>query len=311
MLALLGLVLVFGAVLRGFLLENGNPYVLMQPAELLIVGGAAIGITLVANPPALIRRMGRGARAVLRPSPYTRESFLLHLRMMYEVFQFGHRAGLALLENDAEFPRQSVIFSNYPEFLKNDTTRDFVCDSLRMLVIGITTPHELDRLMDLDIDIQRRGRREPAGALHSLADALPGLGIVAAVLGVVITMQSIGAAPETVGQKVAAALVGTFIGILLCYGVVGPAAARMEHLNEAQSQFLQVLRIAMVSFARGAAPLLAVEYARRSIPVELRPSFIEMETTLKRDARIPPMPKLAEPVELRGAEAPVGEAAHT
>jgi chemotaxis protein MotA len=311
MLALLGLALVFGAVLGGFLMEKGDPFVLMQPAELLIVGGAAIGIVLVANPPTLIRRMGRGARFVLRPSPYTRESFLRHLRMLYEVFQFAHRAGLGMLENDAEYPRQSAIFSNYPEFLRDAVTRDFVCDSLRMLVIGITTPYELDRLMDLDIEVQRRGRREPAGALHSLADALPGLGIVAAVLGVVITMQAIGGAPELVGQKVAAALVGTFLGILLCYGVVGPAAARMEHLNEAQSQFLQVLRIAMVSFARGAAPLLAVEYARRSIPVELRPSFIDMETTLKRDAKIPPLPKLGEPLDPAESGGPVGEETHT
>jgi len=292
-------------------MEKGDPFVLMQPAELLIVGGAAIGIVLVANPPTLIRRMGRGARFVLRPSPYTRESFLRHLRMLYEVFQFAHRAGLGMLENDAEYPRQSAIFSNYPEFLRDAVTRDFVCDSLRMLVIGITTPYELDRLMDLDIEVQRRGRREPAGALHSLADALPGLGIVAAVLGVVITMQAIGGAPELVGQKVAAALVGTFLGILLCYGVVGPAAARMEHLNEAQSQFLQVLRIAMVSFARGAAPLLAVEYARRSIPVELRPSFIDMETTLKRDAKIPPLPKLGEPLDPAESGGPVGEETHT
>jgi len=311
MLALLGLVLVFGAVLGGFLLEKGNPYVLMQPSELLIVGGAAIGITLMANPPAMIRRMARGAGAALKPSPYTRQYYLRHLRMLYEVFQFGHRAGLALLETDAEYPEKSPIFSHYPGFLKNRIARDFVCDSLRMLVIGITTPHELDHLMDLDIEVQRRGGREPAGALHSLADALPGLGIIAAVLGVVITMQTIGGAPEEVGQKVAAALVGTFLGILLCYGLVGPVAARMEHFNEAQSQFLQVLRTAMVSFARGAAPLLAVEYARRSIPVELRPSFVDMETSFKREAKIPPVPKMGEPVELKGSEAPVAAAINT
>jgi chemotaxis protein MotA len=302
MLAILGLVVVFAAVLGGFLMEKGNPYILMQPAELLIVGGAAIGITLAANPLPLIRRMGRGAGLLLRRSPYTRESFVRNLRMLYEVFQYAHRSGLAVLETDAEYPSQSAIFANYPEFLKDTPTRDFVCDSLRVLVIGITTSHELDHLMDLDIEVQRQGQREPTGALHALADALPGLGIVAAVLGVVITMQAIGDSPELVGQKVAAALVGTFLGILLCYGVVGPAACRLEHLNEAQNQFLQVLRIAMVSFARGAAPLLAVEYARRSIPVELRPSFVEMETTFKRDARIPPLPKL-EPAVLPEMEA--------
>jgi chemotaxis protein MotA len=144
-------------------------------------------------------------------------------------------------------------------------------------------------LMDLDIDIQRRGRQEPVTALGGIADALPGLGIVAAVLGVVITMEAIGGTPETIGEKVAAALVGTFLGILLCYGVVGPMAARLENRNEAQNQFLQVMRIAIVAFARGASPILAVEYARRSMPVELRPSFADMEKAIKRDAKIPPL----------------------
>ena len=175
-----------------------------------------------------------------------------------------------------------------------------------MLVVGLTTPSDLDQLMDLDIEVQRRGRQEPVAAMHAVADALPGLGIVAAVLGVVITMQAIGGAPEVVGQKVAAALVGTFLGILLCYGVVGPVAARLEKLGEAEAQLLHVLRIAIVAFARGASPILAVEYARRSVPVELRPSFLDMEITIKRDARIPPacrartsrrrpMPKLSLP----------------
>jgi chemotaxis protein MotA len=176
--------------------------------------------------------------------------------------------------------------------MRDHEVRDFVCDSLRMMVIGVTTPQELDQLLDLDIDVQRRGRHEPVAALHTVADSLPGLGIVAAVLGVVITMEAIGGSPETVGQKVAAALVGTFLGIFLCYGVVGPVAARLEILGEAQAQFLQVLRVAMCSFARGASPLLAVEYARRSIPVELRPSFVAMEATIRRDARIPPNPSL-------------------
>src|ERR1035438_3396964 len=183
MLAILGLVVVFAAVLGGFVLEKGSLYVLMQPAELLIVGGAAIGITLVANPPALIRLMARGAFSLLRRSPYNRACFVRHLRMLYEVFQFAHRAGLPHLENDAEHPRESAIFSNYPEFLKDETARDFVCDSLRMLVIGITTAHELDYLMDLDIEVQRRGRRAPGGRLHAIAEALPRPGIVAAALG--------------------------------------------------------------------------------------------------------------------------------
>ena len=290
MLALLGIVLVFAAVLGGFLLERGNPYVLMQPAEVLIIGGAAVGIVLVANPWPVIRKMGRGAFLAFRPPCRDRRAFLRHLRMLYEVFAYSQRSGgVGQLENDIDNPSQSPIFANHPEFLRDRATRDFICDSLRMLVIGATTPHEIDLLMDLDIEVQRRSHFEPVGAFNAVAEALPGLGIVAAVLGVVITMEAIGGNPETIGEKVAAALVGTFLGILLCYGVVSPMASRMEKNGEIQIQFLQVLRTAITAFARGAAPLLAVEYARRSIPAELRPSFEELESGMRRDARIPPV----------------------
>lgn len=296
MLALAGLVLVFVAVLGGFLLEKGNPYVLMQPAEALIIVGAAAGIVLLANPWAVIRKMLSGVVATFRGPPPSRAMFLRNLRMLYEVFVSSQRrGGIVALEPDVEDPARSAIFSRYAEFLRDKVTCDFICDSLRMMIIGATSPHELDLLMDLDIDVQRRGRQEPVSALSSVADSLPGLGIVAAVLGVVITMEAIGGSPETVGQKVAAALVGTFLGILLCYGVVSPVAARLENMSDAHTQFLQVMRIAIVSFARGSAPILAIEYARRSIPVEVRPSFVEMEECIKRDARIPALPKPGEP----------------
>jgi chemotaxis protein MotA len=288
MLALIGIFAVFAAVLGGYLLEKGNPWVLLQPAEMLIVVGAAAGTILVANPPTLIRKMLAGTCDAFR-APRGRKWLLVHLRMLYEVFAYIQRAGIVAFENDVDTPEKSRIFSRYPEFLRDRETRDFICDSLRMMVIGATTPQELDQLMDLDIDVQRRGRHEPVAALHTVADSLPGLGIVAAVLGVVITMQAIGGSPETVGQKVAAALVGTFLGILLCYGVVGPVASRLESLGEAHAQFLQVMRVAICSFVRGASPILAVEYARRSIPMESRPSFDELEATIRRDARIPPV----------------------
>jgi chemotaxis protein MotA len=291
MYALIGIAAVFAAVFGGYLLESGNLYVLFQPAELLIVGGAAVGIVMVANPPAVMLRMLRGCVAAFRPPTRTPKVFLRYMRMLYEIFCFIQRAGIMEFENDVEDPTKSPLFSNHPEFLKDLPTRDFVCDSLRMLVVGLTTPSDLDQLMELDIEAQRRSQQEPVAALHAVADALPGLGIVAAVLGVVITMQSIGGPPDAIGQKVAAALVGTFLGILLCYGVVGPIASRFEKLGETEAQLLHVLRIAMVAFARGASPILAVEYARRSVPVELRPSFLDMEITIKREARIPPVPK--------------------
>jgi chemotaxis protein MotA len=290
MVAILGVALVIAAVLGGFLMERGNLYILLQPAELIIVGGAAIGIVLVANPPGVIRKMGQGVASILHPPPLQSGLYLRYLRMLYEVFGLVQRTGAGALEPHVEQPEASAIFSRDPDLMRDPETREFVCDSLRMLVIGATTARELDHLMDLDIDVQRRGRHEPVAALGAVADALPGLGIVAAVLGVVITMQAIGGAPETVGQKVAAALVGTFLGILLCYGVAGPLAARLGHMADQHAQFLEVLRTAIVAFARGASPILAVEYARRSIPLELRPSFVQLEATIRRDARIPVVP---------------------
>jgi chemotaxis protein MotA len=210
--------------------------------------------------------------------------------MLYEILSYLQRAGQLNLESHIENPASSSIFSQYPELLKDESTIGFLCDSLRMLVIGATTAGEIDRLMEVDIEVQRRANHEPVNALSAIAEALPGLGIVAAVLGVVITMQSIGSAPQVVGEKVAAALGGTFLGILLCYGVVGPWAARLESLAEAHTQYLQVLRTAVVAFAKGAAPILALESARRSIPPEARPGFDEMEIIIRREARIPPVP---------------------
>ncbi len=289
MIALLGILVVFGAVFGGYLAENGNPWVLLQPAELLIVGGAALGIVLVGNPPSLIRKMLSGAVSAFVSKPCSRQSYLRSLRMLYEVFSFTQRAGVMAFESDVEDPAKSRIFSHYPELLKDRDTLRFFCDSMRMLVIGVTTPQELDHLMDLDIEIQRRGQHEPVAAISSVADALPGLGIVAAVLGVVITMQAIGGSPETVGQKVAAALVGTFLGILLCYGVVGPIAARLESVSTSKTHRLEMFRNATIAFARGSSPILSVEYGRRSIPLDSRPAFEEMEITIRRDAKIPPV----------------------
>ena len=307
MLTLIGIALVFAAVFGGYLIERGNPYVLMQPAEILIIGGAAMGIVLVANPPSVIRKMARGVLAAFRGSQLTRQSLQQYLLMLYEVMAFARRAGILELENDFDDPSRSRIFTNYPAFLADRATCDFVCDSLRMIVIGETKPHELDRLMDLDMEVQRRSHQQPVAALSAVADSLPGLGIVAAVLGVVITMESIGGPASQVGQKIASALVGTFLGILLCYGVAGPLAMRLEHLNERHTQFLQMARTGILAFAAGAPPFLAVEYARRSIPVELRPSFAQMETSIRRDARVPPVPNPLVPTP-PGADAPGTEA---
>jgi chemotaxis protein MotA len=195
---------------------------------------------------------------------------------------------MPVLETHIEDPGSSPVFANYPEVSRDHGAMVFLCDSLRMLTTGVARSGELAHLMDLDMEVQRKERHGPVGALGILADSLPGLGIVAAVLGVVVTMQALGSAPEEIGQRVAAALVGTFLGILLCYGVVGPLASHLESRNEERSHFLQCLYSGLHAYARGSSPLLAAEFARRSIPLELRPSFDDMETTFRREVKLTP-----------------------
>lgn len=296
MLVLIGIAAVLAAVGGGFLLEGGNLLVLLQPAEVLIIVGSAVGIMFAANPAAGLRRIVKGAASVFRGSPYTPAFYRSVLKMLYELFSVGRRDGMAALETHIEEPESSPIFANYPEATRDKAALHFLCDSIRMITTGVAKPGELAHLMDLDMDAQKKERRQPVSALSTLADSLPGLGIVAAVLGVVVTMQALGEAPEEVGRRVAAALVGTFLGILLCYGVVGPLASHLDHRNEERNQFLQCLYSGVHAFARGASPLLASEFARRSIPVELRPSFADMEITLRRDVKLPPIAQPGVPV---------------
>src|SRR5438874_12168823 len=184
------------------------------------------------------------------------------------------------LETDIEDPEKSPIFSKDPEFLKNHEVRYFFCDSMRMAISGVEA-FELDQLMDLDLDVLHHEASIPVASLSTMADSLPGLGIVAAVLGVVITMGALGGPPEEIGHKVAAALVGTFLGILLCYGFIGPIAANMTKASEEEHAYYHVLRVVMVSFMKGTPPTVAVEFARRAIPGHVRPSFQDTEKYIK------------------------------
>lgn len=281
MFAIIGMLIVIGAVIGGFLMEKGQMGVLLQPAELVIIGGAAAGTLLVGNPLPVVIKIFKGLIGILKPSPYSKAFFLETLKMLNELFSYARKNGLVKLEADVEDPSKSPVFSKYPKFLHNHHAVHFVCDTLRMSISGGIGAFELDQMMELDMEVHHHEAQTPVGALSTVADALPGLGIVAAVLGVVITMGALGGPPEEIGHKVAAALVGTFLGILLCYGFLGPLAAYMTKMNEAEGNYYQCLRVALLSFVRGSAPILAVEFARRSIPSDVRPSFKEMEVSCK------------------------------
>src|SRR5271163_4684415 len=277
MFVIIGIVVVFGAVVGGYLMEHGNLKVLVQPAELVVLGGAAIGTLLIANPLHILKAVAGGVTGVFGGSKYDKTKYLETMKMMFELLSRARKEGLMALETDSVAPDKSPVFSKYPKFLKDHHALHFVCDTVRMAAVGGVEPFDMDQMMELDMDVHHHGTSTPIAALSTMADALPGLGIVAAVLGVVITMGALGGPPEEIGKKVAAALVGTFLGILLCYGLVGPIAVNMTKVAEEEHAFLSVMRVLMVSFLKGAAPILAVEVARRAVPGHVRPSFQELE----------------------------------
>src|SRR5882672_7394168 len=281
MFVIIGIVLVIAAIVGGYLMEHGNLRVLIQPAELLIIGGAAIGTVLIANPLHILKAIAGGVAGAFGGSKFGKEKYLETLKMMYELFTRARKEGLMALEADSDDPEKSPVFSKYPKFLKDHHALAFVCDTIRMASGGGVEPFDVDQMMELDMDVHHHDTSQPIAALSTMADALPGLGIVAAVLGVVITMGSLGGPPEEIGHKVAAALVGTFLGILLCYGLIGPIAANMLKATEEEHAYYMVMRVIIVSFIKGSPPTIAVEFGRRAIPGNVRPTFQETEKYIK------------------------------
>lgn len=292
MFAIIGIVIVFGAVLAGYVMEHGEVKVLLQPAELIIIGGAAVGTILISNPLHLLKHIASGVLVVFKGSKFTRKKYLETLKMMYDLLNKARREGLMMLEADVDDPASSSILSRHPAFINDPHLRDFLCDTMRMAVTGVEA-FDLDQLLDLDMEVRHNDAGQPVAALSNMADSLPGFGIVAAVLGVVVTMRALGGPPEEIGQKVAAALVGTFLGILLCYGLVGPIAANMSKVGDDEHAYLYVLRVLMISFLKGAAPIMAVEFGRRAIPGHVRPSFKEVEQACRAGAQAAAAPATA------------------
>jgi chemotaxis protein MotA len=286
MFAIIGIIVVFGAIAGGYLMEHGNIQVLLQPAELLIIGGAASGTILIANPLHVLKHIASGITGVFKGSKFTRERYLASLKLAYQLLNKARRQGLMALESDIEDPEKSAIFNQDPDFLKDPHVRSFFCDSMRMAISGVEA-FELDQLIEQDQEVLHHDATEPVASLTTVADSLPGLGIVAAVLGVVITMQALGGPPEEIGRKVAAALVGTFLGVLLCYGLVGPIASNMAKVADEERAYLNVLRVVIISFLKGTAPILAVEAARRASPGHVRPSFLELEEACRGHSSAP------------------------
>jgi chemotaxis protein MotA len=281
MLAIAGFLVVFLSVLGGYLLEGGSFLVLMQWVEFIIIGGAAGGALLISAPPKLLKKILSRALLVFKKNGTTKETYLGLLKMMYELFVLSQKEGVLALESHIERPQDSALFKKYPDFVRQHHLLAFFTDTVRLVLMGSVSPHEIEALMDTDIDTQQQQGSKPGMILQKIGDSLPGLGIVAAVLGIVITMQAIGGPAEEIGKKVAAALVGTFLGVLLSYGFVQPLATSLDLMHEEEARALEVMKAALVAFSKGFNPMVAVEFGRRSIFEDSRPTFQEMEQGLK------------------------------
>lgn len=287
MLLIVGLVVVFGSIVVGYTMHGGKIAALIQISEFIIIGGAGLGAVLVANPPGVVIKTLKGMASLLKGNPYNKARYMELLRMLYDMFMMARREGVVALDQHVERPEESAFFVNYPLFHSNHHALSFLADTMKVMISGSVATHDLMELMDVDLETAHEAAMKPSHIVAKVADAMPGFGIVAAVLGVVVTMGAIGGPPEEVGHKVAAALVGTFLGILLSYGVFAPIATAMEMQVYSEGQYLACIKYALLSFGRGDSPLTGVEFARRNIDPSVRPSFTEMEETLKGGAAAP------------------------
>ena len=282
MLKIAGFLVVIGCVLGGFLLSKGKLAALWHTTEILIIGGAAFGAFLVANNMSTVKKVFGKVPAVLFGHRFGKPFYLDVLGVLYEILNKSRREGMMSIEADIEAPAESPIFSKYPAIMKDKHMTEFICDYLRIMSSGNMAPHELEALFDVEISSLTEELQGPSHAVTRVSDALPGFGIVAAVLGIVITMGILGDADNAeIGEKVATALVGTFLGILAAYGFVGPFAAAMEHEATEEANTYEAIKMCLVASAQGLPPALAVEFGRKALLPEHRPSFSELEESVK------------------------------
>jgi chemotaxis protein MotA len=278
-----GLIAVVVCVLGGYLWHGGHLMLLFQPAEFLIIVGAAIGVLLAGTPMGILHELVAQMKRLMTPAP-GRKDYTDLLVMLYQLFRVVQATGVMALEPHLDDPKQSTILAKYPKFLQRHSSMAFLADSARVIIVGGISPHDFDSLMYEDLEVRHRESMAPAHTVTKIGDAMPALGIVAAVLGVIVTMQAIDGPPSEIGHKVGAALVGTFLGILLAYGFFQPIATALEHRVEEELQVEHCIKAGILAVHKGFAPAIAVEFARRVIPEEVRPSFDETEK-LCRSAR--------------------------
>lgn len=280
MLVIIGFIVVIGAVMGGYVSAGGVPTMVWQPPEFLIIAGAALGSFVASSTSFSLKLAIKGLKATILGRSIGKTHYLEILALLHSLFNKMYREGIVSIEKDIENPESSSLFQGYATIAKDKTVGLFVGDTLRVL-LSAGNPAELDKLMASDVQVMNSEDMVAPHELSRTAESLPGMGIVAAVLGVTLAMAKINAPPEELGHAVAAALVGTFIGILLCYGFVGPLAAKMENMARERKLYFNVIREAVGAAVRGSAPIIALEYGRRAIPYSFRPTFLEMEEKLR------------------------------
>jgi chemotaxis protein MotA len=281
MLVLVGSLIVLISVLGGYVLSSGQLLALWQPYELVIIGGGSLGAFITANPGKVVKQTGREILALFKPPRYQPADYVDLLALLYDIFGVMRKQGILGLESHIEDPQASAVFSAYPKLLADHHLLEFITDCLRLIVGGSMNPQELEQLLELELETHQQAAEAPALAVLKTADALPGFGIVAAVLGIVTTMSQLGGDTSRIGVHIAGALVGTFLGILLCYGFVGPLAAAMESRAQDGGRVFECVKIGLLANLRGYNPKVAVEFARKSLSEHTRPSFQDMEDHLR------------------------------
>lgn len=281
MLLLVGYILVLAATLGGFMLAGGNPVVLLHLSEFVVVGGMSAGMLIVASPKSTLVRLVNDIKHCFQGGGADPDEFMDLMKLLYELFMIGRRNGLIALDEHVTEPETSNILSKYPSFLADKERVEFLCNGLRPIIDGKIKPEQLEELLDNEIYTKEQQAHEPVKVLNLIGDSLPGIGICAAVLGVINTMGSVSEGPEVVGKKVAAALTGTFLGVWGAYGFVNPLAMRVQAVHQTHFLYFTTMAQAVSGFAKGLAPLMAIEIARRSLVSEVQPEADELENILK------------------------------
>lgn len=281
MIVIIGFIVVIGSVLGGFMMAGGQIHALIHPSEIVTIGGAAMGALIVMSPKKVLIDLVKGMLQAIKGPPYKKNAYEELFKAMYELMTEARRNGLLALESHLSNPHDSSIFSKYPTISGNHHTTQFICSSLAMIVDGAVTPDQLPKLIDAEIRTMEEEHHAPINVLSKTADGLPGFGIVAAVLGIVITMGAISGPVEEIGEKVGAALVGTFLGILLSYGFFAPLTVQMEFIGASELAYMRTVGSMIQEMANNMPPKVVIEKARRGAPSDVRPTQEELEAALK------------------------------